>query len=113
MLLAIPPGQSYGDLISAIVCLLMGIWSLYVWPRSIRRQVERDDLSEEDARARFRMFPPSSGYGLFLLAIALVCMWLFNNGFFRNIETIVGASMLAFSLGLIGFAAWRIRKAKR
>jgi hypothetical protein len=105
------PGN--GDLFSAALLVLMGIWFLYIWGRSVRRQIERGDLSEEDGQARLRMCPPSSGYACFLLAISLVCMWLFKNGFFRGIETIVGALMLAFSLGLLAFALWRMRKAKR
>jgi hypothetical protein len=113
MLLAIPPGQSFGDLISATVLALLGIWLLYVWPRSIRRQIARGNLSEEDGEARLRMCPPKSGYVSFLAAIALTCMWLFDKGFFDGIETVVGVLMLAFSLGLLAFALWQMRKAKR
>jgi hypothetical protein len=113
MLLAIPPGRSFGDLISATVFVVLGIWLLYVWPRSIRRQIARGNLSEEDGQARLRMCPPKSGYVSFLAAIALMSMWLFNNGFFRGTETIVGVLMLAFSLGLLAFALWQTRKAKR
>src|ERR1700730_2136114 len=112
MLLALTPGQSFGDLISATVLVLLGIWVLYVWPRSIRRQIARGSLSEEDGQARLRMCPAKSGYISFLAAIALTCVWLFNNGFFRGIETIVGVLMLAFSLGLLAFALWQRRKAK-
>ena len=110
MLLAI---QSFGDLFSATLCVLMGIWLLYVWPRSIRRQIVRGDLNEEDAQARLRMCPPKSGYISFLLAIALICAWLFSNGFFSGIEILVGVLMLIFSLGLLGFAVWQMRKANR
>jgi hypothetical protein len=113
MLLAIPPGQSFGDLISATVLVLLGVWVLCVWPRSIRRLIARGKLSEEDGEARLRMCPPKSGYVSFLAAIALTCMWLFNNGFFRGIETLVGVSMLVFSVGLLAFALWQMRKAKR
>jgi len=35
------------------------------------------------------MLPPKSGYMLFLLAIALIFMSLFQNGFFQGIETVV------------------------
>jgi multidrug transporter EmrE-like cation transporter len=59
------------------------------------------------------MLPPKSGYILFLLAIALTCMWLFKNGFFRGIETIVGVLMLVFSIGLLAFAFRQMRKARR
>jgi|ERR1700736_1983360 hypothetical protein len=107
------PNHSYGDLFSAALCVFMGIWQLYIWPRGIRRLVVRGKLSEEDAQARLRMLPPKSGYILFLLAIALTGMWLFQNAFFRGMETVVGVLVLAFSLGLIAFALWRIRKANR
>jgi hypothetical protein len=107
------PDQSYGELFSAALLVLGGIWVLYVWPRSVRRQIERGDLSEEDGQARLRMCSPSSGYTAFLLAVCFTCVWLFNNGFFSGIEIIVGVLMLAFSLGLIAFAVWRMRKAKR
>ena len=105
------PGN--GDLFSAALVALAGVWLLYIWPRSIRRQIERGDLSEEDGQARLRMCPPSSGYAAFLLAICFTYVWLFNNGFFSGIEIIVGVSTLVFSLGLIAFAVWRMRKAKR
>jgi len=59
------------------------------------------------------MCPPKSGYVSFLAAIALTGMWLFNNGFFRGIETIVGVLMLVFSVGLVAFALWQMKKAKR
>jgi hypothetical protein len=75
--------------------------------------VARGKLSEEDARARLRMLPPKSGYILFLLAVSLVCMWFWENGFFRGIEMAVGVLILAFSLGLLAFALWQIRKANR
>ena len=113
MLLAIAPGQSFGDLISATILVFLGIWLLYVWPRSIRRQIERGSLSEENGQARLRMCPPKSGYVSFLAAIALTGMWLFNNGFFGGIETIVGVLILVFSVGLVVFALWQMQKAKR
>jgi len=103
------PGN--GRLFSAALVALMGVWFLYVWPRNVRRQIERGDLSEEDGQARLRMCPPSSGYVLFLLAILFTCEWLFDNGFFSGREIIVGVLMLGFSLGLIAFAVWRMRKA--
>jgi HAMP domain-containing protein len=105
------PGN--GDLFSAALAALIGVWLLYVWPRSVRRQIERGDLSEEDAQVRLRMCPPSTGYAAFLMAICFTCVWLFNNGFFSGREIIVGVLMLGFSLGLIAFSVWRMRKAKR
>ena len=48
-----------------------------------------ESWSEEDAQAKLRMLPPKSGYMLFLLAIALIFMSLFQNGFFQDIETVV------------------------
>ena len=51
--------------------------------------VTRGKLSEEDAQAKLRMLPSKSGYMLFLLAIALIFMSLFQNGFFQGIETVV------------------------
>jgi hypothetical protein len=82
-------------------------------PRGIRQLVARGKLSEEDAQAKLRMLPPKSGYMLFLLAIALIFMSLFQNGFFQGIETVVSVFVLAFSLALLAFALWQIRKANR
>jgi hypothetical protein len=75
--------------------------------------VARGKLSEEDAQAKLRMLPPKSGYMLFLLAIALIFMSLFQNGFFQGIETVVAVFVLAFSFALRAFALWQIRKANR
>jgi uncharacterized membrane protein YjjP (DUF1212 family) len=113
LLLATSATNGFGDLIMAVFWIVMGVWLLYAWPRSIHRKIVSGKLGEEDGTARLRRLSPKTGYVAILLGICLACAALFQLGFFDGIETILGASMLAFSFGLLGFALWRMRKAKR
>src|SRR6266481_1639158 len=62
-------GQFYGGLIGAAFWLLVAIWYLYVWPRSLRRRIDRGDIDAFDGLAKLRK-APLIGYFLLLIATA-------------------------------------------
>jgi len=62
-------GQFYGGLIGAAFWMLVAIWYLYVWPRSLRRRIDRGDVDAFDGLAKLRK-APLIGYSLLLLGIA-------------------------------------------
>src|SRR5437870_8954584 len=66
---AINIGQFYGGLIGAAFWLLVAIWYLYVWPRSLRRRIDRGDIDAFDGLAKLRK-APLIGYFFLLIAIA-------------------------------------------
>jgi hypothetical protein len=69
MLRTINIGQFYGGLIGAAFWMLVAIWYLYVWPRSLRRRIDRGDIDAFDGLAKLRK-APLIGYFLLLIAIA-------------------------------------------
>jgi hypothetical protein len=62
-------GQFYGGLIGAAIWMLVAIWYLYVWPRSLRRRIDRGDIDASDGLPKLRK-APLIGYFLVLIAIA-------------------------------------------
>jgi len=62
-------GQFYGGLIGAALWVLVAIWYLYAWPRSLRRRIDRGDIDAFDGVAKLRK-APLIGYFLLLIAIA-------------------------------------------
>ena len=62
-------GQFYGGLIGAAVWIFAAAWCMYIWPRSVRRQIERGDIDAFDGLAKLRK-APLIGYFLLLIAIA-------------------------------------------
>jgi hypothetical protein len=62
-------GQFYGGLIGAALFVLVAIWYLYAWPRSLRRRIDRGDIDAFDGVAKLRK-APLIGYFLLLIAIA-------------------------------------------
>jgi len=62
-------GQFYGGLIGVAFWMLVAIWYLYFWPRSLRRRIDRGDIDAFDGLAKLRK-APLVGYMLLLIAIA-------------------------------------------
>ena len=62
-------GQFYGGLIGAAFWIFAAVWYLYVWPRSLRRRIDRGDIDAFDGLAKLRK-APLFGYFFLLLAIA-------------------------------------------
>jgi len=62
-------GQFYGGLIGAAFWMLAATWYLYVWPRSLRRRIDRGDVDAFDGLAKIRK-ASLVGYMLLLIAIA-------------------------------------------
>lgn len=62
-------GQFYGGLIGAAFWILAALWSLYIWPRSLRRRIDRGDIDAFIGLAKLRK-APLFGYFFLLLAIA-------------------------------------------
>ena len=61
--------QFYGGLIGAAFWVLVATWYLYVWPRSLRRRIDRADVDAFDGVRKLRK-APLIGYLLLLIAIA-------------------------------------------
>jgi hypothetical protein len=76
-------GQFYGGLIGAGVWMLAAIWYLYVWPRSLRRRIDRGEIDAFDGLAKLRK-APLIGYFLLLIAIADLIGTLNYIGFFGD-----------------------------
>ena len=103
-------GQFYGELIDALFWLIVGAWVLYGWPRSIRRKVDRNELTMRESEAKLRKFSPQLGYVFILIAISQIILELDQLGFFENGRSIFGAIVFfAMSLGLFVFW-WRQRR---
>ena len=62
-------GQFYGGLIGAAFWIFAAIWYLYIWPRSLRRRIDRGDIDAFDGLAKLRKAPL---IGYFLLLIGIV-----------------------------------------
>jgi hypothetical protein len=62
-------GQFYGGLVGAAFWICIAVWFLYVWPRSLRRQIDRGDIDAFDGLAKIRK-APLFGYMFLLIAFA-------------------------------------------
>jgi hypothetical protein len=60
-------GQFYGGLIGAAFWVLVATWYLYVWPRFLRRRIDRGDINAFDGIRKLRK-APLIGYLLLLIA---------------------------------------------
>jgi len=76
-------GQFYGGLIGAAFWMLGAIWYLYLWPRSLRRRIDRGDIDAFDGLAKIRK-ASLIGYLLVLIAIADLIGTLNYLGVFRD-----------------------------
>jgi membrane protein YdbS with pleckstrin-like domain len=62
-------GQFYGGFVGAALWISAAVWYLYVWPRSLRRRIDRGDIDAFDGLAKLRK-APLFGYMFLLIAIA-------------------------------------------
>ena len=69
-----PNGQLWGELISALILVLIGVWLLWFWPHNLRRKVDRKVISEETAENALSKIHPKQGYLLILIAAVLTFM---------------------------------------
>src|ERR1700738_1504496 len=99
---SIPPGQFYGELIDALFWFIVGAWLLYVWPHPIRRNIDRDELTNEEGEAKLRRLPPKLGYVLIIFGIGQILLELQQVGFFGE-SKLPALLMFGISLGLVGF----------
>jgi hypothetical protein len=65
----IPYSQYVAQLVGVALFIVGGVWCLFIWPRSIRRQIDRGEVDAFDGLAKLRK-APLYGYGLLLLAIS-------------------------------------------
>jgi nicotinamide riboside transporter PnuC len=95
-------GILYGELIELLFFALAGVWLLYAWPRAVRRQIERKEISEEDGKARLRKLPPKHGYLLMIMGLGLTFADLWQKGFF-GYSKLLALVPGAISVGLFIF----------
>ena len=62
-------GQFYGVLIGAAFWIFAAVCCVYVWPRSLRRQIDRGDIDAFHGLAKLRK-APLFGYMFILITIA-------------------------------------------
>jgi hypothetical protein len=62
-------GQFYGGLIGAAFWIFAATWFMYIWPRSVRRQIDRGDIDAFDGLAKLRK-APLFGYMFLLICLA-------------------------------------------
>jgi len=105
--------NAYADLITGVFFIIVGILLRYAWPGGVHKKVARGELSEEEGRDRLRRLHPKTGYVSILMGICLTLMSLFQMGLFHGFEQVLGALMIAFSIGVIAFVVWQKRKASR
>jgi hypothetical protein len=101
--IAIPYGQLSGEAITDVILLLIGVWLLWLWPRSVHRKIERGELSEEAGETALRKIPPKQGYLIMIVAIGLMFMKLWQVGFF-GYSKLLALVPATFSVGL--FILW-------
>jgi hypothetical protein len=65
----IPSAQFIGGLVSVALCVLGGIYLLWIWPVEARRNVQSGKWTEAEAQERLRKAKPKYGYLLFIAAI--------------------------------------------
>ena len=71
-----------GQLITSLILIVIGVWLLWFWPRSIRRKIDSGDISEEAGENALRKIQPGQGYIIIIIAIVLMFMKLWKAGFF-------------------------------
>ncbi len=76
-------GQFYGGLVGAALWILAAMWCLYLWPRSLRRQIDRGEIDAFDGLAKLRK-APLFGYMFLLICIADLISTLDYVGAFGN-----------------------------
>jgi hypothetical protein len=104
----IPYGQFIGGLVGAALFIFGGMWCLYLWPRSIRRKIDRGEIDAFDGLARLRkalLF----GYMLILLAIGDLLGTLNQIGFFGD-SVLASVGFCAFAVGVLVW--WFVQKKK-
>lgn len=69
IILSIPRGQFIGSSIENLLFILGGAYTLWVWPRLVRRDVASGKISEADAQAKLKRFSPKWGYVFFAIAL--------------------------------------------
>jgi len=92
-------GQFYGGLIGAAFWILAAVWYLYIWPRSLRRRIDRGDIDAFDGLAKLRK-APLFGYALLLLAIADAVSTLDYVGVFGN-DWVGGVLLCAVAITML------------
>jgi hypothetical protein len=92
-------GQFYGGLIGAAMWIFGAIWCIYIWPRSIRRQIYRGDIDAFNGLAKLRK-APLFGYALLLLAIADGVSTLDYVGVFGN-DWVGGVLLCAVAISML------------
>jgi hypothetical protein len=103
---AIPYGQMLDDLFTPALLLLGGIWCIYFWPRSLRRQIDRGEIDAFHGLARLKK-APLFGYFAILLAIVTLVGTLERLGLFHH--SVWGAAIFcALALGVLVW--WQIQK---
>jgi small-conductance mechanosensitive channel len=98
-----PNGQLWGELISALILVLIGVWLLWFWPRNLRRKVDRKVISEETAENALSKIHPKQGYLLILIAVVLTFMEFWKAGFL-GYSRLLALIPAAVSIGL--FVLW-------
>jgi hypothetical protein len=91
-------GQFYGGLIGAAFWIFGAIWCIYIWPRLIRRQIDRRDIDAFDGLTKLRK-APLFGYALLLLAIADAVSTLDYVGVFGN-DWVSGVLLCAIAISM-------------
>jgi hypothetical protein len=69
IILFIPRGQFIGSSIENVLFILGGAYTLWIWPRLVRRDVASGKISEVDAQAKLKRFSPKWGYVFFVIAL--------------------------------------------
>ena len=103
----IPYGELWSEAITDVILLLVGVWLLWMWPRSVRRKIERRDISQEVGETALRRIPSKQWYLIMILAIGLMFAELWKVGFF-GYSRLVASVPATFSVGL--FLFWLRRR---
>ena len=104
----IPYGELWSEAITDVILLLVGVWLLWMWSRSVRRKIERRDISQEVGETALRRIPPEQGYLIMILAIGLMFAELWKAGFF-GYSRLLALVPATFSVGLFLFCLRRRR----
>jgi hypothetical protein len=104
----IPYGQFIGGLVGAAFLIFGGVWCLYLWPRAIRRKIDRGEIDAFDGLAKLRK-APLFGYMLILLAIGDLLGTLNQIGFSDD-SLLAAVGFFAFAVGVLVW--WFVQKKK-
>src|SRR5207245_8957056 len=105
---AITFGGLWREAMTDGILLLVGVWLLWIWARSVRRKIERRDISEEVGEIALRRIPSKQGYLIMILAIGLMFAELWKVGFF-GYSRLLALVPATFSVGLFLFCLRRRR----